>query len=69
MKLLNIKPMNNGRIRFELLGRDGFLAVRKRKARWGFQRGQAFNQLHLWRYSLAIESAKGTHKPLWHWVG
>ena len=67
MKTLNIKPIAKGRIRFSVLNRDGFVAVRKRKARWGLQRGKAFLQVHVWRYSLAVEH-NTPHKPLWDWV-
>lgn len=67
MKTLNVKPMANGRIRFNVLNRDGFVAVRKRKARWGLQRGKAFLQVHVGKYSVAIEH-NAPHKPLWDWA-
>lgn len=64
---MNIKQKANGRIRFNVLNRDGFVAIRKHKARWGLQRGKAFMQLHVWRYSIAIEH-NAPHKPLWDWA-
>lgn len=67
MKTFSIKPKSNGRIRFDILNKQGFLAVRKHKTRWGLQRGASFVQVHVWRYSLAIEH-KRPEKPLWNWA-
>ena len=67
MKTFSIKPINNGRVRFDVLNQQGFLAVRKKKTRWGLQRGASFVQVHVWRYSLAIEH-NSPHKPLWTWA-
>lgn len=64
---MNIKPKANGRIRFNVLNRDGFVAIRKVKRRWGLQRGKAFVQIHVGKYSLAMEH-NAPHKPLWDWV-
>lgn len=67
MKTFSIKPINNGRVRFDILNNQGFLAIRKKKSRWGLQRGASFVQVHIWRYSLGIEH-KRPEKPLWTWA-
>lgn len=55
-EIFSIKPKANGRIRYRLFGkRDGFIAVRTTKRRFGIQSGKVFKQVHLGKVSVAIE--------------
>ena len=56
MKLIDIKVQSKGTTRFTVLGcKQGFYRLRKRKSRWGLERGKCFNQLHLYKLTVAIE--------------
>lgn len=65
--MMTFTANNNGRIRFTLGRTNGFVAVRKIKYRWGFSQGTAFTQVHLGKFSVALER-KATHKKLWNWT-
>lgn len=67
MKYFTIKSKSNGRVRFSIGKHNGFVAMRKVKWRWGFSNGAAFRQVHLGKYSFAVEKAKPV-KQLWNWA-
>lgn len=65
--MISVKQEMNGRIRFRLFERrDGFVAIRKQKKRWGLSSGRAFKQVHLGKYSVAIECRDGS---TWNFSG
>lgn len=67
MKFITIKPNSNGRVRFSIGKQNGFVAIRKVKWRWGFSNGDCFAQVHLGKYSFALEK-KYTLRQLWNWA-
>jgi hypothetical protein len=59
MKLLTIKATSNRTTRFTLLGKQGFYRLRKIKKRYGIDRGDCFNQLHVGKFTIALQRKKG----------
>lgn len=65
--MVTITSNNKGRRRFTIGFINGFLAIRKFKYRWGFSKGPAFIQVHLGKFSVAVERL-AKHKRLWTWT-
>ena len=63
MTLFNIKKESKGTRRFTVIGKQGFYRRRRHLKRWGFGNvfGQpsSFHQLHLGKFTIAIERRKG----------
>lgn len=64
MKIFNIKPTSNGTTRFTILGKQGFMRKRSTIKRWGFgnkngKPSDSFKQIHLGKFTFALESKKG----------
>jgi len=61
--MIKVSPKSNGRIRFNVFGKKGFVAVRVTKSRgWKLERQATFNQLHLGKVSIALEKRRPKRK-------
>ena len=59
MRLLSIKPTSKQTTRFTILGKQGFYRLRKIKTRYGLERGDSFNQLHVGKLTVALQRRQG----------
>lgn len=59
MKLLSIKETSKQTTRFTILGKQGFYRLRKIKKRYGLERGNSFNQLHIGKLTVALQRKQG----------
>lgn len=67
--MFKVSQKSNGRIRFNVFGKQGFIALRTKKSRgWNIQSQNTFTQYHMGKVSIAIEK-KQPGRKLYQFAG